>query len=348
MKYYKNLIAKKKFEIFFLQLFLVLLGLFVCYIGLESYINNNIASSDISVITTINTGIVGIISQTNIGIFIIGLLLLYYSIIVIPISAPEAQSPEEYEIKSLGENIYIKFREYEFIIKKGKFDSSSLMFKDKNGKFVSPVRAWQISNYVEFYYRNELKVSKPIENEATLGKKTSKFSGMRLATKDEINRLIKSEQLKSSKMYFKLFSLFFWCIGFLSFISIFNDEQSLLLRLLMILIGLAFCYIGKIMWKMGIKDKTLLNKIIKGEVYVAKCYSFDKRIHNIDNTPDSTRTYFEIKVHDKDGHYINEWFRIDGKTYRAFEEVEANLFIIEYSNNTILKAKTNYQLYKHF
>ena len=155
MKYYKRLIENKAYNIIIAAIVLVFLGIFTCYIGIESLLDKGIKDSGISTTTVINNGVAGVIGKTNLGLVIIGIYLIYYGCITMPISSTEAQNPEEYEIKMIENDVYIKFRDYEFLIEKEKICAINFMFRDKNHKFVTLTRAYQIDNYVSHYiYKN--------------------------------------------------------------------------------------------------------------------------------------------------------------------------------------------------
>lgn len=128
---------------------------------------------------------------------------------------------------------------------------------------------------------------------------------------------------------------------------LFNYEISIGERIFYISPSILFCCLGTCLGKIAMQNRKLLTSISKGDIYIAKCYSFEKRVF-IKTSHNSSRDCFEIKVCDKDGHYMNQWFEIDKKTYKSFDKVEAYLFLIKYLDTTIIKVKTNYQLYRHF
>lgn len=164
MKYYKRLIKNKAYNVIIGMIVLLFLGLLSCYIGLETFLNEGIEDSGISSVTVMNNGVAGILGKTNLGLVIIGICLIYYGCISMPIASSEAQDPEEYEIKMIENDVHIKFRDYEFLIEKQKVNATNFMFRDKNGKFVSFTKAYQIDNYVSQYLYKNSKNSKNSKN----------------------------------------------------------------------------------------------------------------------------------------------------------------------------------------
>ena len=69
---------------------------------------------------------------------------MYIGIVYIPVNSPYAQDDSDYDIKSEGEYIHIKFKNNEFLVKKETFQPTDLFFKDKNKHFVSITRGYQI------------------------------------------------------------------------------------------------------------------------------------------------------------------------------------------------------------
>ena len=68
MKYYKNLIKRKKYGVLIIAFCIFLLGAFSFFYNLLDVIIKNINFSDLSSYTIYNNGIIGLIGTTNIGL----------------------------------------------------------------------------------------------------------------------------------------------------------------------------------------------------------------------------------------------------------------------------------------
>lgn len=149
MKYYKNLIKRKKYKVILICCITALLGFFCFYINLSEFFNIGIKDTELSPSVVVNSGMAGIIGETNIGMAILGLFIIYIGLVFLPKNSIYAQDDSDYEVKLIEDNIYIKFKNNEFLVKKETFAPTDLFFKDKNGKFVTMTRGYQIYNYVE-------------------------------------------------------------------------------------------------------------------------------------------------------------------------------------------------------
>ncbi len=155
MKYYKNLIKNKNYVGIIFGLVLAFFGAIVFYANFIEVIFEGVKDSNLSVVTVVNTEMVGLIGETNIGLKVIGILTIYVGIVCIPRWCPGSQNDEDYVIENIGENqIYIKYKKNEFLVKKD-FEPTDLFFKDKNRKFVSLTRGYQIYNYFLDYQKKE-------------------------------------------------------------------------------------------------------------------------------------------------------------------------------------------------
>ena len=158
MKYYKNLIKNKNYVAIFIAILLIACGIIVFYENFFKFITEGIQRSNFNDSAYV-AGISGIIGRSNLGLVLIGIFSIYLGIICIPRWSDGSQDDEDYKIDFQGENIYVKYKKNEFIISKKNYGASDFFFKDKNNKFVSLTRGYQIYNYVIDKER-DLKVQK--------------------------------------------------------------------------------------------------------------------------------------------------------------------------------------------
>ncbi len=151
--YYKRLWKNKKVR--FISMFiLVIIGLIPIIINIIDW-DKIYESSNVSP-TVVNSPILLPFSATNGGMIFIGLFIIYIALVFMPKNIPFAQNPDDYNVKIDDKNIYIKFKKYEFELSKEKWAPTNLFFRDKNHKFVTFTTGYQIYNYVNYYYKDEL------------------------------------------------------------------------------------------------------------------------------------------------------------------------------------------------
>ncbi len=152
--YYKRLWKNKKSSYIGI-LILILIGILPIIINIIDYEKIN-DSSNVSPVV-VNSPILVPFTATNGGMIFIGLFIIYIALVFMPRNIPVAQNPDDYTVDIKGDKIYIKFKKYEFELDKENFNPTSLLFRDKNNKFVTVTTGYQIYNYVNHYYKNELK-----------------------------------------------------------------------------------------------------------------------------------------------------------------------------------------------
>lgn len=152
--YYKRLWKNKKSSYIGI-LILILIGILPIIINIIDYEKIN-DSSNVSPVV-VNSPILVPFTATNGGMIFIGLFIIYIALVFIPRNIPAAQNADDYNVSIKDDKVYIKFKKYEFELDKENFNPTSLLFKDKNNKFVTLTTGYQIYNYVNYYYKNELK-----------------------------------------------------------------------------------------------------------------------------------------------------------------------------------------------
>lgn len=336
MKYYKNLIKRKRYGVIIASILVALLGLFVTYKSIAQVISEGIKMTGLSPNMVISSGIAGLIGKTNIGMMLMGLFVTYIGIVYIPVNSPASQEPSDYTVKSVNdENIYIKFKDNEYLIKKETFAPTDLFFKDKNGKFVSVTRGYQIYNYVKSNYSSLLE--KPINKDKIIKNDEiiSKFQNIKLMSDEDKKIYINHKQLKNKKKTSSFCaSIFFVGMSLymlLGTILILISEMQIQMPALVL--SIIFLLIGKTLYKDSIKDKELINKIMNGKMYIADCYSYDKKVRKHSEGED----YF-IKVTDNNGNFIDKWFEIQKDVYTKNETVKAKLIILEEAKEEIFEV----------
>ena len=109
MKYYKNLIERKKYSVIIISICTVLAGIFVCYLSVKDVFDRGLALSKTWYLND-GYGIISVMAASNMGMVLCGVLLAYIG-----------------------------------------FWPTKLFFRDKNKKFITVTRGYQIYNYVVYY-----------------------------------------------------------------------------------------------------------------------------------------------------------------------------------------------------
>lgn len=155
MKYFMRLLKRKKYKAVLGCLAFAILGLLVICSQYNDYIQNgfkfidtNMAYNDSSWAT--------ILTSSNLGIILLGILLIWTGLFYFPSISAYAQNKEDFDIKSDDEYIYIKYKKYELKLLKETFSTSNNLKKDKNGKRIMPMDANRIYNYVMIFHKEDL------------------------------------------------------------------------------------------------------------------------------------------------------------------------------------------------
>lgn len=325
MKYYMNLIKNKKYVALIIMLIIALLGVGIIYfsatVGEEE----------------------GIFLATNLGAKFIGICFIYWGLIYLPSHSPVAQDDSEYEVESRGEEIYIRYKDYEYLFNKKDFKKSNLMLKEKNGKRISWRRAGIIYSYVIGKHKELLE--KEIDKSKVITEKEipEKFKGIKLLTEVEKQEYIKRRSLKNRHLIPSfIMSMSFFGIGIMAFLGGFlqiieriKAEETgekiveiIALAMIILFTCLAMISIGVVLYQYSGRQKKLVEKIKKGKMYTAYCYSYDKKEESHADSEGYTTLYYYIKVTD-DEHYIDKWFEVSRLPFHHNERVRGKLIMID-------------------
>lgn len=341
MKYYKNLIKRKKYGILTICLITFLLGAFTFFFNFLDVIIKNINSSDLSSYAIYSNGIIGLIASTNIGLSLIGIFIMYIGIVWMPVNCPYAQDDSDYNIKSEGEYIHILFKNNEFLVKKETFQPTDLFFKDKNKHFVSMTRGYQIYNYIMANYKKiterELEKSKIILKSEVV----NRFANVRRMSNEEKISFIKTNGIKNRpRLFFVITSVLlwanfiFWIVGLLSFIITSHFIISdIIMSLIIIIISFV---LGKKSNIAIFKNKHLIKRILNEDMYIVECKIYDKKHNQTQNVAGTIHDNYYIKI--TDGNYIvDQWIKIPKEKYEqdgnnvkfyVFDQTESEYFLI--------------------
>ena len=319
MKYYRNLLKRKRYGQLIACLIVFLLGLSAFLIGILDVLNRGFNNSGLSFYTIYNNGTAGLLSATNIGFTLIGLFIMYVGLVWMPMNIPEAQDDSDYDIKSEGEFLHIRFKTNEFIVNKHTFEPTDLFFRDKNKRFVSMTRGYQIYNYIMAKYpgltEREIDDSKIVLKAEVV----DRFSNVKKMTVEEKRDFINYKNLKNKpRFFFVITSILlwlnfaFWLFGLLCLIITFDFVISyIIVSIIMIIISFI---LGK---KSNIaisKNKKLIAKILNEDVYIVKCEIYDRKHESSTDTSDILSDDYYIKI--TDGNYVvDEWIETTKEIY---------------------------------
>lgn len=344
MKYYTNLIKNKKYGTLICCLILAIIGLFCIFHSIIDVIENNIAEGNTSAYSIFSNGIIGLISATNVGMIFIGLFIVYIGLIWIPMNVPASQDDNDYTVTFDNDNIYIKFKDYEFCVKKETFQPTDLFFRDKNNKFVTSLRGYQIYNYVFNKYYKE--IEKHVDNEKVIFKSevVDKFSNVKVLSLDEKQKYINENKIKNRpRVLFIILSIMlwynfiFWIFGFILIIT--GNLSFSIFNIIIAILMIIFSYIlGKKSNKAINKNKTLIKKIMNKNMYDVECFIFDKRCCDTQDTDGHSSKCYEIKI--TDGNYIvNEWIEVDKTIYETNVDEKLHILVLDEKASDIFEIK---------
>lgn len=116
MKYYKNLIERKKHSVIIISICTVLVGIFVRYLSVKDVFDRGLALSKTWYLND-GYGIISVVVASNMGMVLCGVLLAYIGFCYVPVTSQFSQDETDYDVKSDGDNIYIRFCSNEFLLR---------------------------------------------------------------------------------------------------------------------------------------------------------------------------------------------------------------------------------------
>lgn len=296
MKYFKNLIKRKKFGILIISLCGVIGGIYLLFWSSYQIDWSNIDGFH---------GFTYLMVELTIVVFTIYMALL-------PIISTYAQDDSDYEVRSEGEYTYIKFKNNEFHVKKESSDSWIIPAFDENKHFVPLFRRVQIRDYVNERYAELRK--KDVDKSKIILKSeiVDKFERVRKMTSDEKIDFIRTQKLKwNVKPFWAIISIFSWWVALVGVFGIIqniinNNFGEVIVCAFIVIMGYVF---GKFSGTEMLRDKKLVKRIMNEDMYIVECKIYDRKYSNADDN-----TYFYVKI--TDGNYIvNQWISVTKKKY---------------------------------
>lgn len=336
MKYYMNLIKNKEYLSLTIIFGFSILCIFGLYYNLNEFINYGLKSSGLPPHTIMGHGTAGLLGATNLGMAIVFLLLLYFTLVFAPKNARGSQNPEDYQIRSEGNNLYIKFRKHEFLIPKNQFSPNRLFFFDKNKKFTTLSTGYQIYNHVMRDHPKLLEL--PMDQFTIIPENeiVSKFKNVKELNEEEKETYIKNRKLKKQ---LKLPSLCFSFVSaFISFSLVFQIADSFLNQqkqkpgysILLLITSITFAYLSKVFYHISSSDKRLVKKIYDYPMYEVNGFSYDYR-----EIP-----FYSVKI--TDGKYIiDKWMRFPNRIESNVSKLPIKLVVLQGCENDLFELIPN-------
>ncbi len=153
MKYYLRLIKNKQWLTLLILFLWGSIGVFCTVFNLIGVINNGNGWNE-SYNPAISTdAVTGFLSMTDAGMILVGLICMWAGFILFPRCAKMSQDDSDYRIEFEGDKVHIWFKKNEWIADREKIEPTDLFFRDKNKKFVSITRGYQVYNYYHLKYQ---------------------------------------------------------------------------------------------------------------------------------------------------------------------------------------------------
>ena len=306
MKYWKNLIKNKQIITVIVLLIMIIIGFIIIFNTLSEYFTGLYPFDELT--------------HEDILTIILGLALILFGFIIPKISW-KGQNSEDFTIKYEGNNIYVKFRDNEFVLNnKTRYTGiSDFAFKDNNGKFVGILKAYQIANFVNSSF------GVPTKNKDNVFKKSDvfdKFKSFKPATQEDILMYTKQKNIKNHiKVFPFIVSLLLLFIIIICIIGAFETWYSLIIGLII----LPFWYIT---FNDSLERKRKYKKINNSIIYVIDCHTYDI---GVSLNEGGGNNYYYVKVTDGTNH-LNKTFEISKAIYYSHEkerEIPAKLLVSE-------------------
>lgn len=342
MKYFKNLIKRKKYGAIITSIVVSLMGIAIIYLNSVQVIIEGIKESDLPANVVINNGFIGLLGTTNLGLVLIGALMIYIGLIFTPKNAIGSQDDSDYIIESREDMIYIKYKDREFLVKKETFEPTDLFFKDKNKKFVSMATGYQVYNYVKSRH-NDLTEKEIDDNKVISADEIyKKFSDVHMMTFEDKNRYLSYKKTKNKiRPFFVVLTIFFafftvdMVLGAISYLFFeeFTKENIIYVIIAIILVFISLLCTKK-SYAASMKNKKTTKEIMNRNIYYVNCYSYDKKIDQSSDANGNVDVKYYIKVTDHN-YILNQWLQVSKEIYTSNEVINVWLVVDETGKNTI-------------
>ncbi len=298
MKYYIRLFKNKAYRLLFAMFLLVLLGVFVVTIPLNSVIMGD--------------GVVypyGALKIFEVICFLLGFFILHAALVSIPVSAKAAQDLSEFKVTSDEAYIYIEFRKYKWKIKRENFNSGgSLLFFDEYRHFITMTRGNQVYNAIVGSKETKLDVQCLEKDRIVLIPDAQELSPQ------EKHAFCMRLKLNKNRWFYKICSMIYFIMGVACFSMPFQVEEKTVGNIFAGIIigaalGILFIYVGRICFSISCEGKKEYKYLKNQDVFKVQVYVYDKLI---DGSKHHNRY---VKISDGKELFFEELYEVTTKLY---------------------------------
>lgn len=252
-------------------------------------------------------------------------LLLYFNIV----THPYAQIKEDFIVESEGENIHIRYKDYDIVQSRELFGHKAM--KDTNGNKISTNDRERIWKVVYYFYREKLERNTEEKVVVKNNEVNDSFQATKLATDEEKRTYISRKKYDKNPFFLPSLLLILLMPFGLIYLGVHSNdvgklEQSSPLAsnvyfvtmciLIMLFFACDYFIIKKIV------NKSLIKKIMKNNLYITECKIWDKKYCYRNTSDGDYVTEYFVKI--ADGENVNDdWIEVSKKTY---ETIDTELF----------------------
>lgn len=316
MKHYIRLFKRKHFLLLLIMLLLGIIGVYVLVYPLDNIVTSFRVFEyrdkyDLTVLIYLFTSRL----FQNAGYVLTGLIIIHFAFVFLPVSHRDSQDLEQFTVESDAIAIHIRYKKNEWLIEREHFSNgASLMFFDKNYRFVSLTKAYQVYNAViqkkEFNYVNGL------ENSGICS-----FYNSQLVDIFEVHKLIDRLKLSKRVIVPRLIAILFSIIGIsmiieCSYVRNIIPFFRIIGCLLFLILGSLFLLTGFVIFSNSLDGNRQKEAMLHSDVSKVKVFCYEKNTASHNGYTD-----YYIKICDGYNTYLANMFKVTKDQYDNVERL---------------------------
>ncbi len=172
-------------------------------------------------------------------------------------------------------------------------------------------------------------------------KNIMEFDGLKEANERVVEKYLETINTNSKGVIYATICMILFVIGVIGFcatptilknLNIYVSISIIILSTISLITAIFFLIVDILE-----REKVLYAQ--RGRAYIADCYVYDKEKKIKKDSNGNEITYYDVKVEDKKGHYIDFWYSVDKKSFESNEK-PLKLIVFDYESKYTYDVRT--------